>query len=158
MTRNLKPTPTSLRQALEACKEHAKARRNMSVERIADAMGLADHFILYKWISSGRMPANMIRPFEIACGASHASRFICHSAGGLFIGIPNGAKAGPHEIGELQQLTTDAIAALLSFYAGKGERGATLARIAEAMEAFAHHQANVHKFDEPELEGLEFGE
>lgn len=40
--------PTSLRQALELCKDHAKERHNLSVERIAERMGLADHWALYK--------------------------------------------------------------------------------------------------------------
>lgn len=34
--------PTSLRHALEACKEHAREVRNLGVERIAEQMGLAD--------------------------------------------------------------------------------------------------------------------
>ena len=34
--------PTSLRNALELCKDHAKERHNLSVERIAEQMGLAD--------------------------------------------------------------------------------------------------------------------
>ena len=84
------------------------------------------------------MPANMIRAIrDRGRCASHASRFICHSAGGLFIGIPNGAKAGPRNRRELQQLTTDAVAAL--------PRRAGY--IAEAMKF--HHQAKRYKFDEP---------
>ena len=60
--------PHSLRYALELCKEHARERRNLSVERIAELMGLADHWALYKWFQSGRIPANLIRPFEHVCG------------------------------------------------------------------------------------------
>ena len=40
--------PTSLRNALELCKEHARERLNRSVERIADEMGITDHWTVYK--------------------------------------------------------------------------------------------------------------
>lgn len=152
MARNLKPIPTSLRYALEACKDHARKHYNMSVERIADAMGLPDHFALYKWISTGRMPANMIRPFEMACRANHASRFIAASAGGLFVDMPTGSKAGPAELCELQRSATDALSALMAFYDGKGDLATTLARIELAMSGFAFHDANIRKFETPELE------
>ncbi|AOE92049.1 hypothetical protein LBM341_03799 (plasmid) [Ralstonia solanacearum] len=49
--------PTSLRHALELCKDYAKERHNLSVERIAESMGLADHWTLYKWFQNGRMQA-----------------------------------------------------------------------------------------------------
>ena len=38
--------PTTLRAALEGCKEHAREARNLSVERIATDMGLNDHWSL----------------------------------------------------------------------------------------------------------------
>ncbi|HGM5017881.1 TPA: hypothetical protein ACKPYW_002282 [Pseudomonas aeruginosa] len=49
--------PTNLRQALEWCKDHGRERRRLSVERIAEQMGLPDHSALYKWLANGRMPA-----------------------------------------------------------------------------------------------------
>ena len=60
--------PSSLRDALKACKDYALAKRNLSVERIAERMGLEDHWALYKWLSNGRMPAVSIHPYELACG------------------------------------------------------------------------------------------
>jgi len=48
--------PSSLRNALELCKDYAKERHNLSVERIADRMGLSDHWTVYKWIQTGRIP------------------------------------------------------------------------------------------------------
>lgn len=35
-----------------------KERHNLSVERIAERMGLTDHWTVYKWIQTGRIPAN----------------------------------------------------------------------------------------------------
>ncbi|MDO5940617.1 hypothetical protein [Burkholderia cepacia] len=66
--------PMSLRHALELCKDYAKERHNLSVERIAERMGLADHWTLYKWFQSGRMPLNLVRPFESACGIDFVTR------------------------------------------------------------------------------------
>ena len=34
--------PTSLREAMELCKDHARERLNKGVERIADDMGVSD--------------------------------------------------------------------------------------------------------------------
>ena len=68
--------PTSLRHALEACKEHAREVHNLSVERIAERMALADHWVLYKWIESGRMPAVCIPAYQQACGINLVTRWL----------------------------------------------------------------------------------
>ena len=68
--------PTSLRNALELCKDHAKERHNLSVERVAERMGLTDLWTVYKWIQTGRIPANMIRPYEVACGIDYVTRWL----------------------------------------------------------------------------------
>ncbi|MDP2549473.1 hypothetical protein Q8W24_16710, partial [Oceanobacter sp. 4_MG-2023] len=62
--------PRSLKHAMELCVDHAKAVKNLSVERIADLIGITSHYTLYKWLDEARMPALMIRPFEHACGVS----------------------------------------------------------------------------------------
>ncbi|SFB28272.1 hypothetical protein SAMN05216248_10451 [Pseudomonas simiae] len=80
--------PTSLRHGLELCKDFAKEAHNMSVERIAVEMGVTDQWTVYKWLQTGRMPANMIRPYERACGCDYVTRWIAASAGRLTIVIP----------------------------------------------------------------------
>ena len=60
MKRNWKRVrPTSLLHALELCVEYARDVHNLSVERIADLMGITAD-LLYKWLSNGRLPAMLI--------------------------------------------------------------------------------------------------
>ena len=72
--------------------EFAREKHNRSVDRIADLMGLANKWVLYKWLESGRMPAILIRPFEAACGIDLVTRYIGHSANKMLIEIPTGRK------------------------------------------------------------------
>lgn len=51
-----KEVPTSLRHAMKLCVEYAKVKRNLSIERIADQMGIANHWTVYKWVGNGRIP------------------------------------------------------------------------------------------------------
>lgn len=54
----------SLVHALRLCKEFAQERQNLGVERIADRMGVT-HDSLYKWLGTGRMPANLVPTYEL---------------------------------------------------------------------------------------------
>ena len=52
MARNWKRIqPSSLRDALRLCKDHALEKKNYSVERIADLMGITAD-LLYKWLAN----------------------------------------------------------------------------------------------------------
>ena len=144
--------PTSLRNALELCKDHAKERHNLSVERIAESMGLTDHWTVYKWIQTGRIPANMIRPYETACGIDYVTRWLAASSGRLLIDIPTGRKADAADMQALQELLNTAVGQLLQFYGGKAEANDTLCAIQQAMEALAWHRGNVEKHAQPELD------
>ena len=144
--------PTSLRHALELCKDFAKERHNLSVERIAERMGLTDHWTVYKWIQTGRIPANMIRPYETACGIDYVTRWLAASSGRLLIDIPTGRKADAADMQALQELLNTAVGQLLQFYGGKAEAGDTLAAIQQAMEGLAWHRGNVQKHAQPELD------
>ena len=72
--------PTSLRNAMELCKEYAREVHNKGMQRIADEMGVTDHWTVYKWLQTARMPACMIRPYEQACGCDYITRWIAASA------------------------------------------------------------------------------
>lgn len=144
--------PTSLRHALELCKDYAREHRNLSVERIADRMGVADHWTVYKWINSGRIPANMIRAYETVCGINYATRWLAASDGGLLIEIPTGRKIIAEDIQVLQGALNDAVGKLLQFAADKANAVDTLAGIQLAMEGLAWHHGNVEKYVQPELE------
>ena len=144
--------PTSLRHALELCKDYAKARHNLSVERIAERMGLDDHWTLYKWISNARMPAVCIRSYETACGIDYATRWLAASANRLLIDIPTGRNASAADMQALQELLNTAVGQLLQFYGGKSPAADTLAAIQQAMEGLAWHRRNVEKHTQPELD------
>jgi len=144
--------PSSLRHALELCKDYAKERHNLSVERIAEHMGLTDHWTLYKWFQNGRMPLNLVRPFEAACGIDFVTRWQTASAGKLLIDIPTGRKADAADMQALQELLNTAVGQLLQFYGGKAEAVDTLTAIHAAMAGLAWHKVNIEKHDQPELD------
>lgn len=144
--------PHSLRHALELCKEHARERRNLSVERIAELMGLADHWTLYKWFQSGRIPANLIRPFEQACGIDFVTQWLAGSSGKLLIDMPTGKAVDAMEVQQLQEAQTEATAQILKFANGQTSVEEAIAAIVSAMSGLAWHKGNIEKHAQPELE------
>ena len=146
--------PTSLRNALELCKDHAKERHNLSVERIAESMGLTDHWTVYKWIQTGRIPANMIRPYEAACGIDYVTRWLAASSGRLLIDIPTGRGVTAEDILGLHSVMNAAATQILDFYekTPRPEVANVLAAIQEAMQTLAWHRGNVEKHAQPELD------
>ncbi len=144
--------PTTLRQALEWCKDHARERRNYSVERIAAHMGVEDHWTIYKWINSGRIPLVMVRPFEDACGIDFATRWLAASAGKLLLDVPTGRLGDAEDINELQALLTETVRRLISFYTLRDDPEQTLAAIRAAMEGLAAHHGNVEHYAQPDLD------
>ncbi|QUN06462.1 hypothetical protein KDN34_03090 [Shewanella yunxiaonensis] len=147
-----KVTANSLRHAMELCLEHAKERKNLSVDRVADLMGLPNKWTIYKWLENGRMPAVLIRSFEHACGIDLMTRYIASSAGMLVIDIPAGKAADHKEINELQSGFAEAIGLLIKFYAGNAEADETIGALSNVMGGLAWHRQNVAKSGTPELE------
>ncbi|MDF0606654.1 hypothetical protein HZU77_013470 [Neisseriaceae bacterium TC5R-5] len=143
---------TSLRHALELDKDFAKERRNLSVERIAEQMGLADHWALYKWFQNGRMPLVLLASYESVCGADYVLRWLAASRGKLLIDVPTGRQVGAVDIQTLQSALNQSVGLLLAFSTGKAEAADTLASIQQAMEGLAWHRSNVEKNRQPELE------
>lgn len=147
--------PGTLRQAMEWCLEHARERHNRSVDRVAELMGLSSKWVLYKWLESGRLPAVLIRPFEMACGIDYVTRFIAHSAHKLLIDIPTGKRASNNDINTLQACFTDAVALLLRFYDGQAEAEETLSSLTTTMERMAWHRGEVARHQHPQLDFAE---
>lgn len=147
---------TSFRQAIELCKDHAREVRRIKVERIAELMGLPDHFALYKWIQTGRIPGILIRPFEHACGCTFITDFLGASAHKLVIDIPTGKRANDIDIAELQARLSEAMSSLIRFYQGGANAEETEATLTGVMADLAFHRENVHRAAQPELQ-LEFG-
>jgi uncharacterized protein with NAD-binding domain and iron-sulfur cluster len=146
--------PSSLRHALELCKEHARIKRNRSVEGIAELMGLADHWSLYKYFQSGRMPVNLVPPFEAACGIDYVTRWMATTAGKLLVDMPSGRNATPAELVEVNSGCAAALLLLTNFYASPQTASAedTLAALAHHLGQVAYHHSNVQQHSTPEFD------
>lgn len=142
----------SISEAMQLCLEHARTKRNLSVERVADRVGLANHWVLYKWMESGRLPAVLIRSFEFACGADYISRFLAHSAGSLFVRIPTGKQTDAKELAALQRLLNTVMSQLLEYRDGEATAEAALAELLKGMEALAYQHGQIEKARVPELD------
>lgn len=143
--------PTSLRHAMELCKEHARDRLNLSIERIAELMGQADHWSLYKWLENGRMPAVLIPAYENACGIDFITRWFAASRSKLLIDMPTGRALTDVDVVTLQTGFGTAMQLLTDFHSGKADAGATLDALTVHIEQVAFHHANVAKYATPEF-------
>lgn len=146
--------PSSLRHAMGLCKDHAQAVHNRSVERIADLMGLADHWALYKWLQNGRMPACLIRPYEGACGIDFMTRWLSASAGKLLVCMPTGKHTTPADMVELNSHFASALQLLTNFYADptRADPAATVQALHVHLQQVAYHERNVAAYAAPELD------
>ncbi len=145
--------PASLVEALRLCVEFAKDRHNLSVERVADRMG-ASHDSLYKWVASGRLPANLLLAFETACGCHFASTWQAMAAGKLVIDMPTGSKASPAELVAVNSCFASALQLLTDFYAAPAKADASLVQAAlnAHLAQVAWHHANVGHSGTPEFD------
>ena len=148
----------NLLSAIELCVEFARVKSNQSVERIAELMGIPSHWTLYKWMESGKLPANLIAPFEHACGCSFVSEFLATRSGNkIVISIPQGKKATVEDVNTLQRNFTEAVSALMKFYDNAENETETIAHINTVIADLAAHKINVMMDSAPEL-GLFGGE
>ena len=146
--------PNSLRDALRLCKDHALEKKNYSVERIADLMGVTSDS-LYKWLATAKMPLSALQNYEHICGINLASRWLAASEGCIVIQAPTGRNATATDMHALQEVLHTAAGQLLQFYNGKAEASAVLAAIQQGMEGLAWHKGNIEKHLQPEFEFTE---
>lgn len=144
--------PSSIRQALEWTKDFARERHNLSVERIAERMGLPDHSALYKWLANGRMPALLIPVYEEVCGINLVSRWLASAGGKLLIDLPTGRHCTAQDMHELQAVLTTSTGALLAFHSGSATAAEALSAIQAGLEGLAWHRGNVQQHAQPQLE------
>ena len=147
-----KVNPTSLQQAMELSITHAREVHNRSVDHVADLMGLANKFAIYKWIESGSMPIRNMRAFQHACGINLISRWDAHSGGYLLFKIPTGRTVKQTELAALHQQFVDSFGALARFYEGTENAQATLGHVTEMLEGLAWHHGNVEQHAQPSLD------
>ncbi|MGQ0711629.1 MAG: hypothetical protein ACT4NV_17995 [Rhodoferax sp.] len=143
----------SATHALRLCKEYAQDKHNLSIERIADRMGVT-HDSLYKWLATGRLPYILLPAFEHACGCHFASEWAAASAGKVVINLPKGRAVTQADLVELNTGFGAALQLLADFYnaPGKADATQTLAVLTTHLQQVAWHQANVAQFSTPELE------
>lgn len=143
--------PHSLRHGMELCLEHGREARRLSVDRVADLMGLANRWTIYKWLENGRLPAVLIRPFEHATGGDYVTRYLATTAQRLLIAIPTGRGASAADLNALQVSFAAAVGLLIRFYEGAADTDATLGALTDALNSLAWHRVNVAKTQAPEL-------
>jgi len=142
---------TSLREAFRLCKDYARETKNLSVERIAELMGVTEDS-LYKWLANASMPAHLIPTYEHICGCHFATDYLALSNNRLVIEIPTGKAADARSMMELQGDLTRAAATLIEFYEGKAHLDDADAKVLLAIRGLAFHHDNIHKIEQPELE------
>ena len=103
-------------------------------------------------MESGRLPAVLIRPFEVSCGIDLVTRYLAVSGHKLIIDIAIGRKAGSDDLQMLQEVVTGAVGLLMRFYRNQAGREETTAALLEAMEGLAWHRENIERIDTPELD------
>jgi hypothetical protein len=136
---------------MELCLEYARAKRNLSVDGIAELMGQSNKWVIYKWLENGRLPAILIRPFEHACGCTFITQYIATSAHKLLVDIPNGQPATDDELLGLHNDFNVAVTLLSNFYKGRAEADDTISALTSLLSQLAGHRANVSKALTPEL-------
>lgn len=143
----------SLTHALRLCKEFAQDRHNLSVERIADRMGVS-HDNLYKWLATGRMPAILVPAYELGCGCHFVSDWLSASAGRLVVPMPTGRTAAEADLLAVNSSCAAALVLLTKFYADPAsvDPAATADALRAHLEQVAFHHHNVARYAAPELE------
>lgn len=141
----------SLRRGMELNVLHAREKLNRSVDRIADLMGMASHFTLYKYLESGRMPAVLIPAFENACGSHFVTQYLAHSAGRMLVEVPTGHKSTHRELNEVSAYANQVLGMLIDFYEGRCEQEDIESALTGLIEDLAHQRGNVAKHHQPEL-------
>ena len=144
--------PNSITHAMELCIEYKRAHaRQFSMERLADALGQNTTSVVYKWMSTGRLPSVLIRAFENYCGIDYISQYLALSGHKLLIDIPSGRKASNKELNEFALASNETTGLLMKFYVGESTADETLAAMTSLMSSLAWHQKNIEKNDQPEF-------
>lgn len=145
--------PISLRDAMECCLKHGKYQHNLSVQRVADLLGVSSHYTIYRWLENGRLPASLIIPFERACDANFVTTYLIHATGRMAVDIPVGSWPEVSEFNRLQIIFADALKTLVRYYDSQDVSAEeTRSALMEVMESLAWYWQNIAKSQAPELD------
>lgn len=142
--------PNSIKDALRCNKEYARQFKRLTVPAIAELMAISED-TLYKWLSTGGMPVQMIPMYENVCGIDYVTRYLAYRSHKLMIDIPTGKASGVNELTQLQQITADAMSLLVRFYQDGESPEIVAAALTNLLSEVAYHRENV--LTQP---GLEF--
>lgn len=141
----------SLSDAMDMCMAHADRKLKRPLKRVADLMG-EKYDTLHDWLSKGSLQANKIAPFELACGATYVTEWICANAHLLAFEAPSGRQLKETDVLELNQHMAEATALLIGCFKGESDRGETIAALDSLMCEVGWHRVNVERSESPELE------
>lgn len=144
--------PRSITHAMQLCKDYAREKHNLGIDRIADGMTVTSVDTLYKWMGSGRMPANMVRAFENTCRCDFVTQYIATSAHKLLIDIPSSKPAAQEDLLALHSSFNHAVEVLAKFYKGEAETADALGELTRHMSEMAAHRVKVENVSSPELD------
>lgn len=133
------------------CKDYAKDKHNMSVERIADEMGLTAAR-LYQHIENGDMPFNRVRSYQRACRCNFVTQYLAHSDDCILIKMPKGKLVGDEKMLKFQANFNRAIHELTEFYTHNQNPEAVIAALSDHLATTAWHRANVERASQPQLD------
>ena len=133
------------------CKDYAKDKHNMSVERIADEIGLTAGR-LYQHLENGDMPFNRVRSFQRACRCNFVTQYMANGDDCILIKMPKGKNLADGQMLQLQGSFNRALSELTEFYTHHQNAEAVSAALTEHLSTTAWHRANVEKHLQPELD------
>ena len=134
--------PHSMVKALNLTKEHGKEKKNQSVQRIADRLGINED-LLYKWVANGTMPVKAVIAFEESCGINFVTQYLAHSQGYLLVPAPTGRKAQHKDLNQLQLYMAQVAAKIIEANEGTCTAQDAIDHIKVLMQDLAFQQKNV---------------
>lgn len=144
-------TPNDIPQALQLSVDHGREKKNLSIQRIADLMGVSSQNTLYGWLSSGRMPLMMVPAFEHATGINLVTRFLAHGQNKLLVEMPTGKRAQNHDIANLVINANQTFGQLMRFFDGEESAHDVSAALKGLMEDLEKQRRNLDQYKQPEL-------
>lgn len=143
---------SSLKDAFRLDKEYARQFKRLTVPAIAELIGASEDS-LYKWLSNGSMPSNLVPAYENVCGIDYVTQYSAIRNHKLLIEIPTGKQASEIGVLELQEVTAEAMSLLIKFYRSGEDLEKTTAALTNLMGGIAFHRENIQTQPELEFEG-----
>jgi hypothetical protein len=143
--------PHSMVKALNLTKDHGKEKKQQSVQRIGDRLGVSPD-CLYKWLGDATMPVNKVIAFEESCGINFVTQYLAQSQGFLLVPAPTGRKAEHKDLNELQLYMAKVVAKIIEANQGECTAQEAIDGIKVLMQDLAYQQRNVKVAEMPQEE------